>query len=114
LPIAVLFLTIFCQAGSRAHFGATLIHDNSLGRKKTQIDPMKISDLTCSSCSSVYEVAESSSLIGRPGRADCAICGQLLESWQDGKLKAFRLVLPPEHKYRPVTVPPSPIRAMAV
>jgi len=91
-----------------------LIHDNSLDRKKAQIVPMKISDLTCPSCSSIYEVAESSSPIGRPGRADCAVCGQLLESWQDGKLKAFRLVLSPEHKYRPVAAPPSPIRAMTV
>jgi hypothetical protein len=90
-----------------------LIDDNSRGQKK-QIAPMKISDLTCPSCSSVYEVAESNSAIGRPGRADCAVCGQLLESWQDGKLKAFRLVLSPEHKYRPVAAPPSPTRSMAV
>jgi hypothetical protein len=55
-----------------------------------------------------YEVAESNLPVGRPGRADCAVCGQLLESWQDDKLRSYRLVLSPEHKYRPVTPPASP------
>ncbi|MBA4035910.1 MAG: hypothetical protein C0480_15070 [Bradyrhizobium sp.] len=68
---------------------------------------MRISDLTCPSCAAAYEVAESSLLVGRPGRADCAVCGQFLESWQDGKLRAYRLVLSPEFKYHPVNTPAS-------
>jgi predicted Zn finger-like uncharacterized protein len=74
---------------------------------------MKISDLTCPSCAAVYEVAESSSHLGRLGRVECTNCGQLLDSWQDSKLRAYRLVLSQDHKYRPVTAPPSPMRSMA-
>ena len=69
---------------------------------------MKMSDLTCPSCSASYEVAESISAKGNPGHAQCAICGAMLASWQDSKLRAYRLVLAPEHKYSSVPVPPSP------
>ncbi|MBR1152858.1 MULTISPECIES: MJ0042-type zinc finger domain-containing protein [unclassified Bradyrhizobium] len=74
---------------------------------------MKISDFTCPSCASAYEVAESSSPIGRPGRIECTTCGQLLDVWQDSKLRAYRLVMSSEHKYRHIDAPPSPIRATA-
>jgi predicted Zn finger-like uncharacterized protein len=74
---------------------------------------MKISDLTCPTCTSVYEVAESSSSVGRPGRVECVNCGQLLDSWQDSKLRAYRLVLSQEYKYHPVPAPSSPMRSMA-
>jgi hypothetical protein len=46
---------------------------------------------------------------GSPGRAECTICGQLLESWQEPKIKAYRLVLSPEYKYPHIPAPPSPI-----
>jgi hypothetical protein len=69
---------------------------------------MKISDFTCPSCASSYEVAESMSLEGSPGRAECVVCGGLLETWQEPRMKAYRLVLAPEHKYPRVPVPPSP------
>ncbi|THD45833.1 MAG: hypothetical protein E8A46_28165 [Bradyrhizobium sp.] len=69
---------------------------------------MKISDFTCSWCASVYEVAESMSAKGRPGRAECVVCGKLLESWQEPKLKAYRLVMPLEQKYKSIPAPPSP------
>jgi hypothetical protein len=70
---------------------------------------MKISDTTCSSCLASYEVAESISATGSPGRAHCTVCGALLASWQEPKLRAYRLILPPEHKYSNVPVPPSPM-----
>jgi uncharacterized Zn finger protein len=73
---------------------------------------MKISDLSCPSCASAYEVAESDSTVGRPGRAECKTCGQILDIWQDSKLRAYRLVLSPEHKYRLVVPPPSPMPSM--
>jgi hypothetical protein len=69
---------------------------------------MKISDFNCPSCASSYEVAESMSVKGSPGRAECIVCGALLESWQEPKIKAYRLVLAPEYKYPQVPVPPSP------
>jgi zinc-ribbon domain len=73
------------------------------------VAPMKISDITCPSCLASYEVAESLSVKGRPGRAQCSVCGELLASWQEPKLKAYRLILPPQHKYPTVPVPPPPL-----
>jgi hypothetical protein len=70
---------------------------------------MKISDFTCASCASIYEVAESSSAEGGPGRAECAVCGKLLESWQDPRLKAYRLVIPLEHRHGPSPRLSSPV-----
>jgi hypothetical protein len=49
------------------------------------------------------------SMQGRPGRAECAVCGGLLEAWQESKMKAYRLVLAPEHKYPYIPAPPSPL-----
>jgi len=43
---------------------------------------------TCAFCVSVYEVAESSSAPGNPGGPKCVVCGKLLESWQNLRLKA--------------------------
>ena len=65
---------------------------------------MKISDFACPSCAASYEVAESMSAKGSPGRAECTICGRLLEAWQEPKMKAYRLVLSPEHKYPHITI----------
>jgi uncharacterized Zn finger protein len=70
---------------------------------------MKMSDVTCPSCLAAYEVAESVSMKGSPGRAQCTICGELLASWEEPKLRAYRLILPSEHKYSSVRVPPSPV-----
>src|ERR1019366_5596419 len=69
---------------------------------------MRISDFTCAACASVYEVAESLSAEGRPGRDKCVVCGKVLESWQEPKLRAYRLVMPLEYKYKPMPAPPSP------
>jgi hypothetical protein len=69
---------------------------------------MRISDFTCASCASVYEVAEALSAAGSPGSAKCTICGKLLDSWQDPKLRAYRLVIPLERKYKHIPAPPSP------
>jgi hypothetical protein len=70
---------------------------------------MRVSDFSCPSCAAAYEVAESASPLGRPGRAECRVCGQLLASWHDRRLRAYRLTLSVDHKYRPVTPPPSPM-----
>ncbi len=67
---------------------------------------MKISDFTCASCGSAYQVAESMSVVGSPGRAECSVCGALLEAWQQPRMKAYRLVLAPEHKYPRIAPPP--------
>jgi hypothetical protein len=52
-------------------------------------------------------MAEAISLLGKPGQADCAICGALLAHWQQPKLKAFRLVIAVENSYPTVPGPPS-------
>ncbi|MGC1558774.1 MAG: hypothetical protein WA820_02895 [Bradyrhizobium sp.] len=70
---------------------------------------MRISDFTCASCASVYEVAESSSAAGSAGRAECAVCGKLLESWENTRLRAYRLVIPLEHRGRPNPAAPLPV-----
>jgi|SRR5882672_6370869 len=78
-------------------------------RQIHHVGPMKISDATCPFCLASYEVAESISATGSPGRAQCAVCGGHLASWQEPKLRAYRLILAPEHKYLGVPVPPSPV-----
>jgi hypothetical protein len=71
---------------------------------------MRISDVNCPSCAASYELAESISTTGNPGRAQCSICGNLIASWQEPKLRAYRLVMTPERKYSNVPVPPPPGR----
>jgi predicted Zn finger-like uncharacterized protein len=68
---------------------------------------MKISDIACPCCSTCYEVAEAVSAAGRPDEVRCAVCGSVLASWQEPRLRAYRLVMPIEHKYwRMPDVPP--------
>jgi hypothetical protein len=54
-------------------------------------------------------MAESASAKGQSGEAACAICGTLLAKWDDAKLKAIRMVIPPHQKYAIVSVPPPPV-----
>ena len=63
---------------------------------------MRISDVTCLKCGSLYLMAESVSVRASLGREDCAVCGNTLATWSDRRRKSFRLVLSPEHKYPPV------------
>jgi hypothetical protein len=44
------------------------------------------------------------------GQAVCADCGNTLAKWDDGKLKAFRMIIAPHHKYASVPVPRSPMK----
>jgi hypothetical protein len=67
---------------------------------------MKISDIFCPACGAAYEMAEALTINGPAGRENCAVCGQTIASWGDHRLKAFRLVVPLEHKYATVSVPP--------
>jgi hypothetical protein len=69
---------------------------------------MRLYDLTCPVCNSVYRVAESERAVGSPGIQKCATCGTVLASWSDRKLKAFRLEMSPEHRYPRVPIPPLP------
>ncbi len=68
---------------------------------------MKISEISCSSCGALYEMAEACSMPGKPGHAGCAVCGGLLVRWQEPKYRVFRLVMPPEHRYAKVPTPPA-------
>jgi hypothetical protein len=87
------------------------LQENS--KKKSQEENlMRISDLSCPSCGSAYEMAESTSAEGSPGRAECSVCGGLLDSWQAPSLRAYRLVLSPERKYRHIVAPPPPLSAI--
>jgi hypothetical protein len=63
-----------------------------------QSEFMKISETICPSCQTLYEVAEAISVKGQPGRQHCSVCGDLIASWQEPKLRAYRLVLPPRHR----------------
>jgi hypothetical protein len=88
-----------------------VLNCEELGRQRQKPESaMKISDVSCPSCAASYEVAESISKTGTPGRARCSICGGMLASWQEPKLRVYRLVMPPEHKYSNVPVPPPPGR----
>jgi predicted Zn finger-like uncharacterized protein len=68
---------------------------------------MKIFDADCAACAASYEVAEAASVKGGPGEVRCAACGQVLASWDEPKLIAYRLMLSPRHKYLRVPLPPS-------
>jgi hypothetical protein len=88
--------------------GAALIQNNACVVKSAQVDPMKISDIACPSCGSLYLVAESISASAGPGHANCSVCGKLLDSWQQSRMRVYRLELPPELKYPRVEPSPSP------
>ena len=66
---------------------------------------MRLYEITCPSCGSVYSVAESETSVGSPGVQKCSSCGAIVASWSDRKLKAFRLEISPEHRYPRVDVP---------
>src|SRR5260221_14796437 len=70
---------------------------------------MKMSDITCPSCLASYEVAESTSAEGSPGHVQCRICGGVLASWQEPKMRGHRLIFPPQQKYFKLPGPPSPV-----
>ena len=89
-------------------YGVPLIWFNELAREIHDLCSMKISDISCPSCLASYEVAESILMRGSPGRAQCTICGRLLASWEEPRLRAYRLTLAPDHKYPRIPVPPSP------
>jgi predicted Zn finger-like uncharacterized protein len=69
---------------------------------------MKISDTACPSCSAAYEVAEAMTIAGRPGEVRCTVCGAVLASWREPRLRAYRLVMPIEHKYWRIPEAPPP------
>lgn len=67
---------------------------------------MKITSMTCPNCRASYEVAESLSAAGVPVHAECGVCGAFLADYREPRLRAFRLIVPPEHKYPRVQPPP--------
>ena len=69
---------------------------------------MKISEITCSACSSSYSVAEASAAEGSSGHAECMTCGNVLAYWTEPSLRVYRLELAVESKYPRVPAPPSP------
>jgi len=69
---------------------------------------MKISDIDCPACGSSYLVAESTSATASPGTANCAVCGMLLASWKEPRMRAYRLEMAPEIRYARVQPSPPP------
>ena len=67
---------------------------------------MRLYCITCSACGAIYKVAELETAVGSPGVKNCSACGAMLASWSDRKLKAFRLDMPPKHRYPRVPLPP--------
>jgi hypothetical protein len=72
---------------------------------------MKISDVTCAHCGALYLLAESVSLDssrvdGSAGDEACKICRKPLAGRSNGKLRAFRLLMP--YIPRPQRTPLSP------
>jgi ribosomal protein S27AE len=69
---------------------------------------MIISDCVCPSCGSSYLVAESTSSFAGPSHADRVICGERLASWQEPRLKVYRLEMSTKLKYPRIQPSPSP------
>jgi hypothetical protein len=89
-------------------FCIALICFNEAVWKNHHADFMKISDTACPSCLACYEVAEAVTVAGHPGEVRCTVCGAVLASWREPRLRAYRLVMPIEHKYwrSPDVLPP--------
>jgi hypothetical protein len=68
---------------------------------------MIFTDITCE-CGASYSRAESTTLKGASGRFACSACGELIESWDEPKKRAYRLIIAPERMYAHPHVPPSP------
>jgi len=56
---------------------------------------MKISDVTCSHCGANCLLAESVSVDSSDGDEGCKICGKTLPGAGNGRLRAYRLMMPP-------------------
>jgi len=41
------------------------------------------------------------------GDASCTVCGGLPGSWHEPKLRVYRLILPPQRKFRSIPLSPS-------
>jgi len=52
-------------------------------------------------------LAESTSANGTFGDASRTVCGGLLASWHEPKLRVYRLILPPQRDDRSIPLPPS-------
>ncbi len=65
---------------------------------------MKISDVTCAHCGALYLLAESVSVDSSSGDEACKLCGKTLAGANDGKLRAFRLMMSPVSR---LTRPPA-------
>jgi hypothetical protein len=75
-------------------------------------ETMIISDVNCT-CGASYRRAESNTLSGQAGEFACMCCGVVLESWNEPRRRAYRLVTSTERLYVHPKPPPSPWRASA-
>ena len=97
------------QADKKFQTNVALIQDNGpTCRTIVKRNAMKISDCVCPSCGSSYLVAESTSAPAGPSHADCVICGERLASWEEPRMRVYRLEMSPELKYPRIEPPPSP------
>jgi hypothetical protein len=93
----------------RRLFCIALIFSNGPAGEKNHAGLMRISDTACPCCLACYEVAEAVTMAGHPGEVRCTLCGAVLASWREPRLRAYRLVMPLEHKYwRSLDAPPPP------
>lgn len=68
---------------------------------------MIITDVTCE-CGASYRRAESTTLDGAAGQFICSSCGALVETWDQPKMRVYRLIIAPEGLYQHPKPPPSP------
>ena len=70
---------------------------------------MQILDVTCPHCHSLYKVAISDSIEGRPGQFECQVCSEIIERWKEPKLRVYRMIPPAGDAYLHVATTPPPI-----
>jgi len=70
---------------------------------------MQIHDVSCPHCRSLYKVAISDSVEGKPGQYQCQVCARIVDQWDDLKHRVYRMIPPAGHGHLHVTTVPPPI-----
>ena len=70
---------------------------------------MQIFDMTCPYCGTIYQGAASDTLRGLHGQFQCQICAEVIDNWDEPKLRVYRIMSPTGEAYLHVATSPPPL-----
>ena len=70
---------------------------------------MQMREVTCPYCGTMYRVAISDTATGQPGRIDCQLCTEVVDQWDDHRLRVHRMTMPGNDSYLHIATNPPPL-----